>query len=109
METIYCGETDSIDHTLINCHFTKSFSKKVLQSFNLTNNSSFTLTTEDIFFGLINTLHNNIQATISVFCLAENTSIYPKKCRKVKLPVQNLKLVVQNMKLAVQKGEIVND
>ena len=43
-----------------------------------------------------------------LFWLAKNTSIYPKQCRKVKLPVQNLKLAVQNVKLAVQYGEIVN-
>ena len=54
MET---GETDSIEHTLINCHFTKSFIKKVLQWFNSTNNSSFILTTEEVLFGLINSLN----------------------------------------------------
>ena len=42
--------------------------------------------------------------TSNNFCIliAENTSIYPKQLRKVKLPVQNMRLEVQN-------GEIENN
>ena len=28
---VHCGESDSIDHTFIECHFTKSFTREVLQ------------------------------------------------------------------------------
>ena len=45
---------------------------------------------------------NNIQAAISSFWLAKNTSINSK-------PVQKVKLAVQKVKLAVQNGEIEND
>ena len=47
-------------------------------------------------------LPRNIQATISSFWLAKNTSINSK-------PVQKVKLAVQNVKLTVQNGEIEND
>ena len=30
-DCIYCGEADSIDHSFINCQFTKSFTQEVLQ------------------------------------------------------------------------------
>ena len=56
----------------------------------------------------VNKLYNNIQATISAFWLAENTSGY-LKCRKVKLPLQILKLKVLIVKLAVQSSGIEND
>ena len=42
-DCIYCGEADSIDHSFIDCVFTKSFSEKVLQWFNAVNASSFSL------------------------------------------------------------------
>ena len=49
---IYCGEPDSIDHTFLECQFTKSFTQEVLQWFNADNNSNFNLNTEDFIFGL---------------------------------------------------------
>ena len=50
---IYCGEADSIDHSFINCQFTRSFYQKVLQWFNATHNSTFSLTTEEFLFGIL--------------------------------------------------------
>jgi len=44
---IYCGEPDSIDHTFLDCQFTKSFTQEVLQWFNADNNSNFNLNTQD--------------------------------------------------------------
>ena len=49
---VYCGEADSIDHTFMECQFTKSFTQKVLQWFNANNNSNFILNVEDVLFGL---------------------------------------------------------
>ena len=34
---VYCWESDSIDHTFIDCQFTKSFTQEVLQWFNVNN------------------------------------------------------------------------
>ena len=42
----------SIDHTFLECQFTKSFTQEVLQWFNADNNSNFNLNTEDFSFGL---------------------------------------------------------
>ena len=53
-DCIYCGETDSIDHSFIDCVFTKSFSEKVLQWFNAVNASFFSLGVKELFFGLVN-------------------------------------------------------
>ena len=49
---VYCGESDPIDHTFIECQFTKSFTQKVLQWFNVNNSSNFILNAEDVLFGL---------------------------------------------------------
>ena len=54
---IYCGEPDSIDHTFLECQFTKSFTQEVLQWFNADNNSNFNLNTEDFIFGLPSVLN----------------------------------------------------
>lgn len=52
-ECIYCGQNDSIDHTFIECSFTKAFAKDVLQWFNATNACQITPTTEEMLFGVI--------------------------------------------------------
>ena len=44
---------DFIDHTFIECSFTKAFVKDVLQWFNATNACQITPTTEEMLFGVI--------------------------------------------------------
>ena len=86
-DCIYCGETDSIDHTLINCHFRKSFIK-ALQWFDSTNNSAFILTTEEVIFGLINSLHNlkrKLNYTLLFMCYY----IYKRKPQNDSLSIQD--------------------
>ena len=48
------GESDSIDHTFLECQCTKSFTQDGLQWFNVENNFNFNfnLNTEDFRFGL---------------------------------------------------------
>ena len=41
---IYCGDLDSIDHTFLECQFTKSLTQDVLQWFNTENDSEFKVT-----------------------------------------------------------------
>ena len=53
-DCIYCGGADSIDHSFIDCVFTKSFSKKVLQWFNAVDASSFSPGVKELLFGLVN-------------------------------------------------------
>ena len=50
---LFLWEKDSIDHTLIHCSFTKSFVQKVTLWLNKTNNSQFSLTAEELLFGII--------------------------------------------------------
>ena len=52
MIVFICGEEDSIDHSFISCQFTVSFAQKVLQWFNTTHNSVFSLNTKECLFGL---------------------------------------------------------
>ena len=47
-ECLYCGDLDSIDHT-IHCHFTKVFTEKVIHWFNKSNRSNFDLRTKSYF------------------------------------------------------------
>jgi len=58
MKCIYCGQNDSIDHTFIECSFTKAFAKDVLQWFNATNACQITPTTEEMLFGVISDLYD---------------------------------------------------
>ena len=51
-ECLYCGESDSIDHTFIHCQFTKRFIGTVIQWFNGSNNTYFSPTMEQILFGI---------------------------------------------------------
>ena len=53
---IYCRKPDSIDHTLLECQFTKSFTQEVLQWFKADNKSNINLNTDDFLFGLSSVL-----------------------------------------------------
>ena len=46
----YCGEPDSINHTFIDCKFTKSFTRKVINWFNNQNGSKFQPDTKEMHF-----------------------------------------------------------
>ena len=49
---IYCREPDSthVDHTFLECQFTKSFTQELQQWFNADNNSNFNLNTAGFYF-----------------------------------------------------------
>ena len=51
---LYCGEQDSIDHTFLDCPFTKRFVKTCLNWFNDANESQFNPTTEELLFEIPN-------------------------------------------------------
>ena len=57
-ECLYCGQSDSIEHTFIECTFTKTFLSNVLQWFNSTNACRITPTTEEILFGVFSNSHD---------------------------------------------------
>ena len=52
-ECLYCGNKDSIEHTFIECPFTESFTKKVIQWFNEANCCQISPTTKELLFGII--------------------------------------------------------
>ena len=57
-ECLYCGQSDSIDHSFIECTFTKTFVSNVLQWFNLTHACRIIPTTEEILFGVFSNSHD---------------------------------------------------
>ena len=56
-ECLYCGDKDSIEHTFIECPFTKIFVQKVVQWFNETNSCQISPTVEKVLFGIISNSH----------------------------------------------------
>ena len=90
---------DSVDHSLINCHFTKSFTDKVLQWFNLNNNSSFALTTKEVLFGLMNTSHS-LKRKLNYTLLFMNYYIYKRKLQNESLLISDfIKKMVYKYKI----------
>ena len=76
----FCGEKDSIDHTLIHCCFTKSFVQKVRLWFNKTNNSQISPTTEELLFGITtNSPGNNVIKQFNYTTLFKRYYIYTSK------------------------------
>ena len=51
-ECLYCGDKDSIEHTFIECPFTRSFAKNIIQWFNEANCCQISPTTKDLLFGI---------------------------------------------------------
>ena len=48
----YCGDKDSIEHTFIECLFTRSFAKNVIQWFNGANCCQISPTPRELLFGI---------------------------------------------------------
>jgi len=57
-ECLYCGDKDSIEHTFIECPFTKSFVQRVVQWLNQTNLCQILPTIEEILFGYFSSACN---------------------------------------------------
>ena len=54
-DCLYCGKEDSIEHTFINCQFSKAFQRRVIQWFNNVNYTNQHLSVIKILFGLFPT------------------------------------------------------
>ena len=76
-ECLYCGQNDSIDHTFIECTFTRTFTSNVLQWLNSTNACRITPTTEEILFGVFsNSFEKKIMRNLTIlYFLCVNTYI----------------------------------
>ena len=57
-ECVYCRDRDSIEHSFIECMFTRLFTQKVLNWFNQVNACQISPTTEEILFGITASSHN---------------------------------------------------
>ena len=69
---INCGEPDPIDHTFLECQFTKSFTQEKLQWFKGDNKSNINLNTEDFLFGLssvLSVLTKKLNYTLSSYVI----------------------------------------
>jgi len=70
-ECLYCGDKNSIEHSFIECMFTKLFTQKVLNWFNQVNASQISPTTEETLFGITASSHDIaiIRTEIQLHCL----------------------------------------
>ena len=57
-ESLYCGDKDSIEHSFIECTFTKLFIQRVLNWFNQVNACKIPPTTEETLFGITTRSHD---------------------------------------------------
>ena len=77
---LYCGDKDSIEHTFIECPFTKTFVQKVIQWFNQTNLCHILPTTEEVLFGFFSsTCDARIKKKFNYTTLAMRHYIYANK------------------------------
>ena len=77
---LYCGDKDSIEHTFIECPFTKSFVQKVIQWFNQTNLCQILPSTEEVLFGIFSsTCDARIKKKFNYTTLAMRHYIYANK------------------------------
>ena len=57
-ECVYYGDRDSIEHSLIECMFTRLFTQKVLNWFNQVNACQISPTTDETLFGITTSSHD---------------------------------------------------
>lgn len=57
-ECLYCGDKDSVEHSFIECMFTKLFTQKVLNWFNQATACQISPTTEETLFGITTSSHD---------------------------------------------------
>ena len=88
---LYCGDKDSIEHTFIECPFTKTFVKKVIQWFNQTNLCQILPTTEEVLFGIFSsTCDARIKKKFNYTTLAMRQYIYANKTNSKTISIPSL-------------------
>ena len=79
-ECLYCGEQDSIEHTFLDCSFTKDFLSKVVQWFNNCNQTSFKPANQEFLFGIFfNSASKELLKKINYTLLFARYFIYTNK------------------------------
>ena len=90
-DSLFCGEKDSIDHTFINCQFSKSFRESVFRWFNSKNNSNLLPSLKESLFGLTENLPNNsrLSAKLNYTLLFMRFYIYSCKLHRKALTLSD--------------------
>ena len=97
-ECLYCGDKDSIEHTFIECPFTKTFVQRVVQWFNQTNICQIFPTTEEVLFGYFSSIWDaRIKKKFNYTTLAMRQYIYANKTNSKAISVHEFidKLLVK--------------
>ena len=89
-ECLYCGDKDSIEHSFIECAFTKLFTQNVLNWFNRVNECQISPTTEETLFGITaSSLDSTIIRRFNYTALYMRHYIYSSKLNSLAISIQD--------------------
>ena len=89
-ECLYCGDKDSVEHSFIECAFTKLFTQNVLDWFNQVNECQIAPTTEEILFGItVSSLDTTIIRKFNYTALFMGHYIYSSKLNSLAISIQD--------------------
>ena len=89
-ECLYCGDKDSIEHSFIECVFTKMFIQNVLDWFTQVNMCQISPTTEETLFGsTASTLDTTIIRKFNYTTLFMRHYIYASKLNSMAISIQD--------------------
>jgi len=89
-ECLYCGDKDSIEHSFIECMFTKLFTQKVLSWFNQVNACQISPTTGETLFGITASSHDiAIIRKFNYTTLFMRHYIYSSKLNSLAISIQD--------------------
>ena len=89
-ECLYCGDKDSIEHSFIECAFTKLFTQNVLNWFNRVNECQISPTTEETLFGITaSSLDSTIIRKFNYTALFMRHYIYSSKLNSLAISIQD--------------------
>ena len=97
-ECLYCGDKDSIEHSFIECVFTKMFTQNVLDWFIQVNKCQISPTIEETLFGITaSTLDTTIIRKFNYTTLFMRHYIYSSKLNSLAISIQDFisKLVIK--------------
>ena len=97
-ECLYCGDKDSIEHSFIECVFTKMFTQNVLDWFIQVNKCQISPTIEETLFGITaSTLDTTIIRKFKYTTLFMRHYIYSSKLNSLAISIQDFisKLVIK--------------
>ena len=90
-ECLYCGDKDSIEHSFIECMFTKMFIQKVVSWFNKENAGQISPTIEEILFGITaSSQDTTILRKFNYTTLFMRHYIYSNKLNSVAISIPSL-------------------